>query len=696
MQTGSAYIQSIAELTRIDRGAQCFDDKLKHALEIVNETVAALATLLVTQSDMKLSKVLWVGEDLDSGRKKSVECCLAEELSSLLQITEEESSLVSLLAKVCAQKVSVFHSSVFIASYITKNDQPVGLVMAFRSADERFSKNDERFLTIASDILSQLFEKHAEEKQGSSDIKKIAAAKRQWENSVDVMPQLVLLLDENGKVIRSNRTIESWFKISVREVQGKSIHELFHPQCMDEQCALFSNMQKILLVNRNNNYSSVELFDEKNDNWFLFESYPFQPGRKTESEQWEAGITLVVHDVTLEKHRSEVIQTISQELKEKQQIGTKQRKAVESGIDRSINARGLRKIWESESQYATLLNTTVIGIYVAEENRIRFCNRRFADMLGYEVKSLIGLNLNSLILNAPEKQEVDLNNLQKELPNTQIVRGMKRNGNSMWFIQSTEEIWYQDRQVILGNVLDITEQIRIQQELEQSKTELECLSKKLISVQELERRRIASDLHDGIGQILAGIKMSIEASIKETSEQREEQNVPLMSIIDKVQSSMDEVRRIAMGLRPATLDSLGIVATFRWFCREFQQDIPEMKIAMHIGVDEHQVPDALKTDLFRILQEAMHNISKHAKACSTEIRLEIMGQELGLKIADNGKGFSEIRVHKDGGGMGLVSIRERVERWGGTFQIESKPGAGTTLECIWPLNDGNRQVDISI
>jgi signal transduction histidine kinase len=158
-------------------------------------------------------------------------------------------------------------------------------------------------------------------------------------------------------------------------------------------------------------------------------------------------------------------------------------------------------------------------------------------------------------------------------------------------------------------------------------------------------------------------------------------------VVPVIQGAVEEVRRISMALRPTTLDDLGLIATIAWFVREFQITYPHMEVRRLVEVEEFEVPDLLKTNIFRILQEAMNNAAKHSQATRIEVGLRQMIGDLQLQVGDNGIGFvqEELRGPTTSGGFGLVSMRERAELFGGSLIVTSSPSEGTMVLARWPL-----------
>jgi signal transduction histidine kinase len=143
-----------------------------------------------------------------------------------------------------------------------------------------------------------------------------------------------------------------------------------------------------------------------------------------------------------------------------------------------------------------------------------------------------------------------------------------------------------------------------------------------------------------------------------------------------------------MDLRPSTLDDLGLLPTLSWFCRRFKTIYSEIQIDREIGIEEGDVPLPLKTVVFRVTQEAMNNIAKYSKADLARLSLGKRGDRMELVIRDNGQGFNLEEVSSPDRarrGLGLTSMRERIELSGGSFAIESTEGKGTIVRASWPL-----------
>ncbi|MBS1188785.1 MAG: response regulator receiver sensor signal transduction histidine kinase [Rhodocyclaceae bacterium] len=228
---------------------------------------------------------------------------------------------------------------------------------------------------------------------------------------------------------------------------------------------------------------------------------------------------------------------------------------------------------------------------------------------------------------------------------------------------------------------------RAEESLRRSEEELRQLSGQLMSIQETERKRIAADLHDGIGQSLSVIKLSIEQAAYNLSNGNQKEALEaLHQLAPRVKDAIVEIRRISMDLRPSTLDDLGILPTLSWFFREFEAAARGITVEKNINAVEADIPPALKVVIFRILQEAMSNIVKHAEASRIRFAFEKDGQMLIFQVEDNGRGFDAQAFHETPSeGLGLRGMQERARLSGGTYQMKSVRNKGTSIRITWPL-----------
>jgi len=227
----------------------------------------------------------------------------------------------------------------------------------------------------------------------------------------------------------------------------------------------------------------------------------------------------------------------------------------------------------------------------------------------------------------------------------------------------------------------------LEQRVRERTNELEMVSSRLLNAQEEERKRIAGDIHDGIGQSLSAVKFMVETTLQ----QPECPDISSLNrLIPMLQKASEEVRAIVMNLRPSVLDDLGILATVGWFCRQFRAVYPGISVEEQINIREREISDTLKTIMFRVLQEAMNNIAKHSNADIVRVYLGKTDISTNMVIEDNGRGFDKARLLSEKSvekGFGITGMKERTELSGGSFSVDSALGEGTVVRASWLSGD---------
>jgi two-component system, NarL family, sensor histidine kinase UhpB len=232
-----------------------------------------------------------------------------------------------------------------------------------------------------------------------------------------------------------------------------------------------------------------------------------------------------------------------------------------------------------------------------------------------------------------------------------------------------------------GTNADVTERKHAEEELGRRAQELEALSRKLIEAQEAERRAVARELHDDFGQVLTAIKLNLHRLEGDRSES-----------IELVDGAIARIRDLAQALRPPLLDELGLEEALQW---HVDHEARRAGLAFRLAIAPlgRRLPAAAEMTCFRVAQEALTNVIRHAQAHLVEVELSKANGTLQLMVRDDGRGFDVPAARKraiEGGSQGLLSMQERVTLVGGGIEIDSAPGRGTCVRARLPLADESR------
>ncbi len=366
----------------------------------------------------------------------------------------------------------------------------------------------------------------------------------------------------------------------------------------------------------------------------------------------------------------------------------------------------------SEEHFRLSFDQSPIGAALTGfDHRFKRVNESFCQLLGYTEKELLSLRVedishpddleyNLAIQNKLERGEIDQCRTEK--------RYVKKDGAEVWASTSLRIVRDGDGQPIysMASVQDISECRNMTEELRKTRDELELrvrkrtaelekangllrlLPSKLIAAQEEERKRLAGELHDSVGQTLAALKFRIEHvyhHLKINDPEKARQSIE--SLVPDLQRSIEETRAIYMGLRPKMLEELGIIATLKWYRENLLKLHPNRHIELAITVSEEEVPRDLIIAIFRIAQEALNNTAKHSRAEWVDLSLKKEGGVLELSVCDDGVGMDLGYILKSmtARSLGLAGMKERAQLTGGKFSIRSAPNEGTSVKVTWRL-----------
>ena len=402
----------------------------------------------------------------------------------------------------------------------------------------------------------------------------IFRAKKQWELVIDTLPQLVIAMDDNARITRINRTVETWGIGKVNKVKGLYVADFL--TCLNE--------------------------DFTNDSW---------------TSDWP---------------------NIWQQIKNKDLLERK----VEKKRTAKTYQYTLRKIPDYDVN-----NDQCFAVLIIDDITSRQCVEKSLKDHAVELE-----------------QEVNAQTKEIQQANSQLEQELQAKN-------ATNE------------------------ELKESQACRLALIRDVFTTQESERKRIAGELHDSIGQSLGATKFKLEELLIDKQHIFNADYDEFTDVVTKLQSLIQEVRHISMDLRPALLDDLGTLVTLNWFCREFANTYTGISVNQIINAEESDISEDNKVVIFRIVQEAMNNIVKHANATNIVLEVNHSDSGLSLSIKDDGCGFNknllikkQISISNDDDTLprcnfGLSSMRERAESTSGDFFIETIENVGTRINVSW-------------
>ena len=252
----------------------------------------------------------------------------------------------------------------------------------------------------------------------------------------------------------------------------------------------------------------------------------------------------------------------------------------------------------------------------------------------------------------------------------------------LFSLSKREPGYFNDEHVKLAEAMSSQASVAVEnavlfEQMQASSARMQSLSRRLVETQESERRNIARELHDEAGQALASLRYGLRLLEREI-EQGRSATARVAELVQRTDAVIDSLHRLAADLRPASLDHLGLEAALRQYARSAGSKFGlEVRFKAR-GFGSERLPAVVETALYRVVQEAMANVVRHAQASRVDVLLERRGERVQVMIEDNGIGFAPDKVER-GDRLGLLGVEERAEALGGTLTLESSPGAGTTV-----------------
>ena len=378
-------------------------------------------------------------------------------------------------------------------------------------------------------------------------------------------------------------------------------------------------------------------------------------------------------DITELKKVEEAL-TQTQKKLERHVVGLKQeiseRKRIEHALTQSEAM--FRGIFEFAPDTIILIN---------EKGFIERVNSQSRQMFGYESTELKGKRLEILLPERLRKQSekyrrefVESLSLHIAQSSLELI-GKRRDGGEFPIEVRISPVSAESGQFLIIVIRDVTRRKRDETILREFAERQKELSRRLLEVQEAERRSIALELHDEIGQKLTGLKLALELGARQP-EKSAESVAQAQTLVNEL---MNQTRQLSLALRPATLDHLGLLPALVWHFRNFTQQTNIEVEFNHENLTDRRFNSQVETTVYRVVQEALTNVARHAAAQSVKVRIWIDRERLTLQVEDHGKGFALKKVLAEVSSTGLTGMRERVALLGGDFYLESTIGTGTKL-----------------
>ena len=350
-------------------------------------------------------------------------------------------------------------------------------------------------------------------------------------------------------------------------------------------------------------------------------------------------------------------------------------------------ARSLR---DAHNRYHRTIDSLMDAIVAVDgaQNIILF-NPAAERMFGVTADAVYGTALEQLIPDAARgahhrhiERFVQFGSLSRAMSPNIEINGVRSDGSEFPIESTISQTWIDGKPQLTAVLRDVTHKRRAEAEMREMNRQLRALSASLQNVREQERTRIAMELHDDLGQQLTGLKLELSWLVGRIREGRQATHGDIDQVRHQVDAAITAVRRIATELRPLVLDELGFGEAVTWQTGEFSKR-SGIEVALALPAAASVKDDAVATGLYRIVQESLTNIARHAGATRVTVGLIADQNQLVLSVRDNGTGLAA--GAREGGGLGLVSMRERATALGGQLSIRSVAGAGTTVEVILPL-----------
>ena len=369
------------------------------------------------------------------------------------------------------------------------------------------------------------------------------------------------------------------------------------------------------------------------------------------------------------------------------------RAVLGNSMDITEQREDRNKLAELEELEASILEAIPHAVIGLRDRRIIFANNGVQAVFGWKAEEIIGESTRVFYPSDEVDNEIKsklYSTLEKQRTFSMEITCRRKDGSDIECMINASRIGekLKERGIVI-TYQDITERNKAKNELQRSREQLRNLSAHLESAREKERTRIARELHDELGQLLTALNTDIILMSRDIPEKEKALLEKTASMSKLIDMTMQTVKRIYMDLRPGMLDHLGLAVAVGWLADEFQK---RTGITCKVQIDPedlHVDPD-LSTAIFRICQETLTNVHRHAEATRVKIDLTETPEFIELRVKDNGRGITKDQLKKQNS-FGLLGIQERAFHWRGEVKITGKEGKGTMIAVRLPLTKGAAQ-----
>jgi PAS domain S-box-containing protein len=361
-------------------------------------------------------------------------------------------------------------------------------------------------------------------------------------------------------------------------------------------------------------------------------------------------------------------------------------------VQRFNRGRRERALRESERRFQLMADTAPLMVWMSGPDKLcTYCNKLWLDFTGRSLQDQLGDGWSKSV--HPDDLQGCMDTYFRAFDARQEFRMEYRlrrfDGEYRWILDTGVPRLDSDGNFegYIGSCIDVSDQKQIEETLRESQSELRVLTGRLLQAQEMERRRIARELHDDLNQNLSLLSVEMDLLGQKPPESATQLAERMQELSARVRQVSSSVHDLSHQLHPSILEQLGLIAAVRGLCKEWSgsHGMPIEFVARHAIPS---IPEDIALCLYRIVQEALRNVTKHSSAHRATVELSSDSEAIELLIIDDGSGFDPALV--DGrDGLGLISMRERLRLVKGEISIESRPSAGTRIQVRVPLPETN-------